>query len=176
MRNNPLPNYRDRLVMVSWQHLSAEECQQRALAALSPVMCKDASKPHTEWTYWDPHARDHFADHAGQFSGFSALQVDLLRPTFDYLHLRDADCLMDTIDEVDDRILAIIGASCTWLFATMSTENEDPLSGARRTLVMLDCDSDGRERDNSPGFATLPRDTLLEIERDLEDYILDSLS
>ena len=176
MHKKPLPNYKDELVMVSRQHLSAEECQQRALAALSPVMCKDASKPHEEWTYWDPHARDHFADHAGQFSGFSALQVDLLRPTFDYLHLRDADCLMETIDEVDDRILAIIGASCTRLFATMSTENDHPLSGARRTLVMLDCDRDGRERDNSPGFATLPRDTLLEIEGDLEDYILDSLS
>lgn len=96
MRNNPLPNYRDRLVMVSWQTLSHDECQQRALAAVTPIMCKDATKPHTEWTYWDPHVRDHFADHVTRFRDFWALQVDLLRPTFDYLHLRDPDRLLET--------------------------------------------------------------------------------
>jgi hypothetical protein len=176
MHRRPLPNYQERLVMVSWQDVSPHECQQRALAAVSPIMCKDAAKPHTEWTYWDPHTRDHFADHLGRFNHFCALQIDLLRPSFDYLQLRDGDRLAETIDELDDRILSIIGPSCTWLFAAMSTTNDHPLSGARRTLIMLDSDRDGRDRDNSPGFATLPRDTLLEIEHNLEDYILSRLS
>lgn len=176
MRNNPLPNYRDRLVMVSWQQLSHDECQQRALAAVTPVMCKDATKPHTEWTYWDPHVRDHFADHVTRFGDFWALQVDLLRPTFDYLHLRDPDRLLETTDEVDDLILSAIGADCTWVFTAMSTENDHPLSGARRTLVMLDTDRDGRRADNQPDFVTMHRNMLLEIEHDLEKYIIDSLS
>ena len=176
MHKERLPNYQERLVMVSWHELSLEECQARSLAAVSPIMCKDATEPHTRWLYWDPHAHDHFADHIGRFNHFSALQVDLLRPSFDYLHLRDADRLLETIDEVDDRILSIIGPGCTWLFATMSTENDHPLSGARRTLVMLDIDGEGDERNNSPDFATLQRNTLLEIERELEEYILSSLS
>jgi len=176
MRKKPLPKYHDRLVMVSWQHLSSEECQHRALAALSPVICGDATKPHKEWTYWDPHARDHFADYNKQFDTFWAIQIDLLRPNFDYLHLRDGDCLTETIDEVDEVILSMVGTGCTWQFAALSTENDHPLSGARRTLVMLDHDRDGHRTDNQPDFVTMHRDMLLDIEHELEKYITDRLS
>ena len=166
-------DYSTRLVSLSWHFLSPEECQARARADINPDFrfC-DLRVEANDGYYFEPD-KDHFNELLGpDRTLLDCLQIDLLRPTYDYLDLKYNSLLhlLFGIERVLVDSLSSRGIEAQWSMIYATTENDSPVSAYRRTLVFPNCGFDGSPIRNSPRSADLPLDLIAELENDLETY------
>ena len=171
-------DYSKRLVSLTYQFLELEELQRRIAADINHDFL--FYTPTGEgWQYYDPKAVPlpmisdpvHTSDDSHWFTIF---QIDLLRPTADYLDLRapgqpiyqilSGECFLTKAFEARN-------IDCNWSTLCCTTENDHPMSAYRRTIAILSRDAGGAEIRPDPDPRFINHDLLLALEDDLEQAI-----
>lgn len=164
-------DYTNRLISLSWQYLSAGECQARARADINPDFrfCDLRAKPG-DGEYFDPDTND-FRDLTGPDGHFfDCLQIDLLRPSFDYLSLKYSSLLYILLDceyLLADKLEAR-GIVPEWSTIKCTTADDSPISAYRRTIVFPNVGFNAVPVTQTPRPDDMPIELLEQLEDDLE--------
>ncbi|WP_237367152.1 hypothetical protein [Rhizorhapis sp. SPR117] len=167
-------DYSKRLLSLSWHFLTSEECDARAKADIQPdfMVCDLRALPG-DGEYFDPKLNS-FSQLCGG-KGLDCLQIDLLRPVYDYYSLKYNSLIFLLVD-IERQIISLLeerGIDAEWSMIGCTTENDSPVSAVRRTLVFPNTGFNGEVITNSPRTADLSLTLISELERQLEEYFLE---
>ena len=171
-------DYSNRLISLSWHFLTPDECQKRAVADIEPDQrfCDMRAEPG-DGEYFDP-AVDHFQQLAGPRGELlDCLQIDLLRPTYDYLSLKYNSLLylLMRAERALDGALETRGIETEWSKIYTTTQDDSPVSAYRRSIIFPNLGFDGTKIANQPRSADLPVELLAQLEDDLESHFRDRM-
>lgn len=173
-----MKDYSNHLISISWHYLSPEECQDRAMRDINPDFrfC-DMRAEAGDGYYFEP-AKDSFAALCGEHNLLEALQVDLLRPQFDYLSLKYNSLLYLLLDAKHILLTSLErrGIEPEWSMIYTNTEDDSPVSAFRRTLIYPNCGFDGCAIDQKPRPSDLSVDLIAGIEDDFEDHFRSNMA
>lgn len=164
-------DYTTRLISLCWHFLSVEECQARVRADINPDFrfC-DLRPDQVDGEYFDPDT-DSFQMLAGPDNHFfDCLQIDLLRPTYDYLSLKYDSLLYILLDceiLLSDKLQAR-GVTPQWATVRCTTANDSPISAYRRTIVFPNVGFDAVPISHAPQPSELSIEFIHQLEDDLE--------
>ncbi len=169
----PAIDYSKRLVSLSWHFLSAEECDRRVSADID-----------NGFLYFNlrglPGDGEYFASDEHSFKTFEGmhgklldcLQIDLLRPVFDYYDLKYKSLLFLLV-QIEGKIIELLakrGIDAEWFMVGCTTANDSPVSALRRTLIFPNAGFNGEVIASTPRTAELPISLLAELELELDQY------
>ena len=167
-------DYQSRLISLTYQSLPIDELERRVRADLNPDFLFYTS-PDSDWEYFELEKTPltSFSDPSkvGEFDWFTAVQIDLLRPTVDYLELRAPSQPRFQILSGECFLTAALkarGIMTNWSTLCCTTQNDHPMSAFRRTIAVLGRDENGSALDPNPHPRFLGHDIYLALEDDLE--------
>ncbi len=172
----PVIDYSKRLVSLSWHFLTPEECDARSEADIAPDfrVCDLRALPG-DGEYYDPETNSFSELCGGRGELMDCLQIDLLRPAYDYYSLKYNSLKLLLVD-IERKIISLLeerGIDAEWSMIGCTTANDSPVSALRRTLVFPNTGFNGEEIVSTPRTADLSLNLVAELESQLEEFFLE---